>query len=102
MNKNQRVIITIGVVVFVLMGLFPPWTTNAPTEMKNSGTPYGYGFIGSPPDPHERKWSNSGRRYGIKIDTTRLLIQWIVIIVASSGGVLIKGGRKDENVQQSS
>jgi len=99
LNKNQRVIITIGVVVFVLMGLFPPWTS---VHKSYSAEPSGYCFIGSPPRPY--KYNNAGliRTYKIKIDTTRLLIQWIVIIVASSGGVLIKGGRKDENVQQSS
>jgi len=81
LNAIQRVIILVGVAVFVLMGLLPPWTYGGVV-------PAGYRFIASPPKT-EGFW-------GVKIDMSRLLIQWAVTIAASGVGVLVTAKRKDE------
>jgi hypothetical protein len=80
LNAIQRVIILVGVAVFVLMGLFPPW------KFVGGGweEPARYHFIASPPEGF------------CKIDMSRLLIQWAVTIAASGVAVLVTAKRKDE------
>lgn len=96
-NKNQRLIIIIGMAIIVFMGLFPPWTYTFKVQSIYSEKPAGYSFIASPP----AKNSND-QRQGIKIDMSRLLIQWVVVIAASGCGVLLATKRKDENSEQNS
>lgn len=71
----------IAAIIIVFMGLIPPWTgiiVRQGTIYKNSA---GYSSIFSPPelrnDPLGRKVD-----MGMEIDTTRLFIQWFVVIVA--------------------
>ena len=72
MNKNQKIVVVIGLVIIVLMGLFPPW------KMIFGGTPMalGYEFLFSPP--------------GIaNVDSLRLLVQWLGVCIVVGGFVLI-------------
>jgi len=91
LNATQRTIILAGIAVIVLMGVYPPWTYTFKSTMTYSEEPAGYGFIASPPS---RRGDNL--MHGVKIDTSRLLIQWAVAIAASSFGVLVVARRKDE------
>lgn len=91
-NKDQRLIIMIGMAIIVCMGLFPPWTYTFKATSIFSEEPAGYSFIASPPARR-----NTNLRHGIKIDTSRLLIQWVVAIFASGCGILLTTKRKDEN-----
>ena len=99
MNKNQRLVVMIGIALIVFMGLFPPWTHTYKARTTYSEEPAGYSFIASPPRP---KRINPWYGYGIKIDISRLLIQWVVVITASGCGVLLTNKRKDENDKQNS
>lgn len=94
-NNNQRLIIMIGMVIIVCMGLFPPWTYTFKATSTYSEEPAGYSFIASAP---ARKSKNL--MHGIKIDTSRLFIQWVVAIAACGCGVLLATRRKDENSEQ--
>ena len=57
------------------MGIFPPWTYTLNTDKVNSESPAGYALIFSPPETQNK----ASAAFGIKIDITRLLIQWIVV-----------------------
>lgn len=103
MNAHQKTAIGVGVVVFVAMGLFPPWTyigivpplkyiPTVPTPV-TVRIPAGYAFIGS--GVGERPtWLRRGgiRRSGqydlrdidfwsSQIDIPRLVIQWAAVLV---------------------
>ena len=77
MNVKQQKILRIGIIVMLLIGLFPPWIDTIYTEKYNQETPRGYFLIFSPPEAH------SYGVYGVKIDITRLVIQWLI-----AGGVI--------------
>lgn len=75
-NKHQKIVLWIGVIIIVLMGLFPPWqhTCNVGMYDIHSEQPAGYFFIASKPQ------AKSESKYaGIEIDTSRLLIQWVIV-----------------------
>jgi hypothetical protein len=79
----QRAVMLAGVVVFALMGLFPPW---AEPDYGSAG----YGFIGTPPDPK--------RSVGLHIDVARLIVQWVVLAaVVGTTVMLSKPTRQPEH-----
>ena len=90
-STTQRRIILAGVAVLALMGLFPPWTHTIRNEGISSEEPAGYGFIAWPPP---KKYDSATS--GLKIDLSRLLIQWAVTIAATGSGVLLTAKREDE------
>lgn len=73
MNKKQKIIMWVGISIFVLMGLFPP----------NSSSRFGdvsYDFLLStdPPD----------------LALAHLTIQWIIVFVLTAGAIYsIKGSK---------
>ena len=67
LTLRRKLIISGWLAAFVVMGIFPPWTTRY-------GYTRGYGFIFNPPNQ------------AIHLDQSRLAIQWIIITVIS--GVL--------------
>ena len=73
------------------MGIFPPWTYIYKSSRGYVEHPAGYSFIAAPPTP---EWRIS--RTTIKIDTTRLLIQWAVTIAATGFGVILTAKRNNE------
>ena len=78
-------IIALGIVVFVLSGLFPPWVyTFNPPGARPTENPAGYRLIFDPP-PAARKF----RLAGVRIDYARLLIQWAVIGAIVAGAVAL-------------
>ena len=77
-NKKQKTIVTIGVAVVILMGLFPPWTYTFSHNPSISKEPAVYGFILEPP----KKKKNSVS-FGLELDITRLSVQWIIVLMAT-------------------
>ena len=86
----KNFVMWLGILVFVLMGLFPPWlyTYNATIRspvygsfLTGSQKIAGYYFLFAPPDPA----GESG--HGISLDITRLFVQW-VIVIALTGGLI--------------
>jgi len=96
LNTASKVILLIGLLVFMASGIWVPWekesrqvsgwqrpTVTFPAES------LGYGFIWSPKEPQHH------------VDTTRLLIQWAMIITGTAAGIVLTqlvGGRKDSEV----
>lgn len=91
LNKSQRIISLAGITVIVLMGLFPPWTYTYKYEATYSERPAGYSFIAAPLSPRISSLSA-----GIKLDLSRLLIQWAITIAALGFGVLLTSTQKIE------
>lgn len=84
LNDKQQKIVIIGVVLFVLMGLIPPWTYTLETQAIHRAKPAGYALIISPPDPEK-----NAAAFGVRIDISRLIIQWLVLTAATSLGAYI-------------
>lgn len=83
-NAKQLKMFQIGLLVAVLMGIFPPWVDNFSidlngTNMHSQGSA-GYGFILNPP--------TAAAWHTISLDFGRLCIQWLVVGLAVGAGVL--------------
>ena len=73
MNKKQKIIMWIGITIFVLMGLFPPYEYESETS---------YGLLIDPDGYSE-------------LDFIRLAIQWIIVSVLTVGAIYSTKGTKN-------
>ena len=91
-HKARKTILIIGLVVFLLMGLFPPWAEYGVSSLK---WPKGYSFIFTQHNvKYDVKYSTS-----CSLDVSRLAVQWILVAVGTAGFVLLfdkKKHRKSE------
>lgn len=92
-NAKQKKIIATGVVAAILMCLIPPWKHTFKRSSIYSEEPAGYYFILDPP---ERK---SNLAFGLKLDLTRLSIQWVMILLGTGLGVFLTATTKEEDIQ---
>lgn len=87
MNKRQKITLWIGVIIFVLMGLFPPFSLSKPelnrkaniTEQPDFSVP-AYGFLFSPPERYLR----ADFRYvevNTRLNFIVLFIQWAIVSI---------------------
>lgn len=87
-NRKQRKIIVVGILVFLMMGIYPPWRhrVDAENQYKRVKTirPAGYHLIITPPTPLTKNIA-----YGVEIDTTRLFLQWFMVLVITLLGVYL-------------
>ena len=79
MNRNQKIVVIIGLVIIVLMGLFPPWKLS----YQGLSVAKGYSFFAISP------------AYNTNVDSSRLLVQWLGVCIVVGGIVLILK-KKDE------
>ena len=84
LNKRQMLAFRCGVALIVLMGLFPPWVYTRDARSVHSRKSAGYYFIFTPPAPEYNYSSN-----GVRLDVSRLLIQWLVVATSVAGFFLI-------------
>lgn len=70
MNRNQRIAVIAGAIVFVIMLLVPPWRLGG-------GRPGGYHLLFWPPDRN------------ISIDFARLFVQCLLVTAVTAGGFLL-------------
>lgn len=84
MNKNQKIVIMIGLIVIVLMGVVPPWVYTFSLQGSRSKYSAGYSPIVSPP-PRQADHP----AYGVSLDISRLLMQWALVGMVAGGLVLI-------------
>jgi hypothetical protein len=89
-NSKQIKILIIAAAIFVLMGIFPPWIYTFDNRSIHSENPAGYALISEPPDPEEYKV-----QYGVRLDTSRLIVQWLVLLVATAGATLLVSGKRN-------
>ena len=76
MNNTQRIIAIAGIVLFILIAVYPPWKVVVGDGVINIG----YSFIGTPPIVGYRN---------VRIDLERLGIQWITALVTTVGLVKV-------------
>ena len=90
MNKPQKVVLTVGAIIAIFMGLFPPWAYTFDYQSTSSAKPAGYSLILSPPDPEDNMPT-----FGVRLDSNRLFIQWIVVAFATGAGIALLHKRRD-------
>ena len=89
LNDKQRTVLIAGIAVFILMGLFPPWTLTVENDMFKAERPGHYGFIAVPPAP-------PNDRLGLKLNFSRLAVQWIMVVMATGVGVFLTSNRSKQ------
>ncbi|HUV40775.1 MAG TPA: hypothetical protein VMW23_03180 [Sedimentisphaerales bacterium] len=97
MNRKQKIVLWIGIGLFVVMGLFPPWATKLSNNRQvNSG----YAFICTPPPIIEL--NTTGKIFGpfkscgAHIDISRLCLQWAMVSVVAGGLIITFKDKKDD------
>ena len=68
----KRLTIKIGIVVSVLMGLFPPWVKRLDVQAVHVAQPASYQFLFNPPAVQNSFWS-------AHIDFPRLILQLAIV-----------------------
>ncbi len=89
-SKRQRFVFWFGLAVFILLGIFPPWTqVNRFRGQIWSSVNLSYSFIALPPAP-ETDPDPDGRVTipTVKIDGTRLMIGWVCVSVLTAGLII--------------
>ena len=71
--------------LLVAMGLYPPWTYTFDAQSIHSEKPAGYDLIFTPPLPER-----DAPAFGVRMDISRLLIQWFVLAAATTAVVLLE------------
>ena len=82
MNEKQSTLLQVGIVVAVVMGIVPPWTDSRllmDGHLAMQGAA-GYSFILNPPKTEVL--------HIITLDVSRLVVQWVVVALATGCGVL--------------
>ena len=83
MNKKQKVISVIGVVLIVIMGCIPPWKYIDDSPMGYREIPAGYSLIFAPPEPDGEEY------FGVKLDMSRLAVQWITSLFVMAAALYL-------------
>ena len=84
MNETQKWIVTVGVTLVLLSGLFPPYEEKH-VNWGGWTKDIGYHFLFLPPD------SRSG--VSVKPVLSRVLLQVVIIVIATLGLVWVGGSR---------
>ena len=89
LNKVQKKILIAGIIIILVCCLFPPWVRTYKAQSTYSERSAGYALIISPPQ------TRNNMRFGIKLDTSRLLLQLFIVSIATGAGVLISKNKQD-------
>ena len=86
-NQKQKYVMIGGLLLIVVMALFPPWYATLKTSSGMLQMPdlSGYSFIGKPPP-------RDGNTITFKVNVTRLSLQLLVVLVLTEIGVLAFSG----------
>jgi len=91
LNKLQKKVVIIGFVAIILCCAFPPWIHTYKAEGVYSEESAGYSLLMHPPS---RKKSF---RFGVKLDTSRLLLQIFMVSLTTGFGIFISKDKKSGN-----
>lgn len=82
MNKKQKNISIIGIVIIFFMSLIPPWKMVTEGAQIYTVQPIGYSWIYLPPTLEFEQETDEDEivQYLINLDVTRLLVQWITVM----------------------
>ncbi len=86
MNKNPKIVLCIGIIIFVLIGLFPPWIAPNPTILHGSSQ-VGYHFF-------FYTTIKGITNTTFRINYPLLLIQWMMIAVVTGGVIVLLKDKK--------
>jgi len=102
LNTASKAILLIGLMAFVASGTVVPWKMEEGKVPAREGPPIsmpaeplGYMPIWRPP---AKPQSDSAKFQSTAIDTTRLFIQWAVIIAGTAAGIVVAQNREDSGV----
>ncbi len=93
MNRQQKVVLILGITVIVLMVFFPPWVFRYTSTLDGSTvrTFAGYAYIFTPPQPKQPKitWTNPGIYF-------RGFVLQCALVAVITGGIIerLKGKKK--------
>lgn len=82
-NSLQRKTLVVAALLFVASGVCPPWIYTVNGQSFHSERPAGYALVMKPPEPMQSNLAS-----GVKLDFSRLVVQWLVL-AALTGGVLL-------------
>lgn len=91
MNNKQKIVLWIGLIVFLISGIFPPWVQVFDDGKTYNEKDQGYHFLMKPPEvifdsDTYAEWYKM--QFRMKIDIARLIIQWIIITVIITGFIV--------------
>lgn len=94
---HPKTIVAVGAIAFALVGLFPPWLRildYSGSLSTHSQYDAGYSFICFPPSakPMSRRNIFDDFYYGIQIDTSRLAVEWLCILIVTGAALFIQRG----------
>ena len=93
MNKKQLAFLWIGIIVIVLMGLFPPWTVRYTSKPRHA-------FILTPILEANNYDETGGRFRWIQLNAYALFTQWFIVAVVSAGFIYcVKDKPKDKEME---
>lgn len=84
MNFIQKLILLVGVLVFLGMCLYPPWLSVMDNGQRKNEKPVGYAPVSDPPKPQYNNSYNS-----VRIDKERLAIQLIACGISTIAFVAV-------------
>lgn len=84
-NKKQRIIILVGLIVIAFMFILPPWVFRYPNNARSNA---GYGFIINPPT------RGSAGGMAANLDGERLLIQLLGVSIILGGAILLSAKKE--------
>jgi len=90
-NKKQKIVLVIMVIVISAMCVYPPFVTVL-SSSRGSMSNVGYSFIWDKPIVFETSNKNIGKTY---IDASRLLVQFIPILLIGGVSIFLLKERKE-------
>lgn len=95
MNLAQKRVAFIGIVLFTLIGLFPPWTYTIDLQSMHSERPAGSYFLFDPPAPRVLDTPSLGVQWGsgVKLDVSSLAVRWVLVATVTCGLILVLRGK---------
>lgn len=109
MNSKQKIVVWIGLALIVLMGIYPPWVVrlHRTAAFMIERPIHNRGFIFDPPNAEladvaaDLRWdewdsslSNTVLRMGLHLDSARLAVEWITVVLVVAGLLLCLTDKK--------
>ena len=88
LSKVQKIVLLSGLVLIVMMSLFPPWVAVEHPGAGGGGAA-GYSFLTDRP-PDRGRIAN-------KVDANRLMVQYLAVVIVTVGGFFLTAGMGRED-----
>lgn len=98
MNKKQLICLWSGIIVIVMMGIFPPWFLPLNVGRLQSRRDVGYKFILTPVEIEVPPAVDTSPVVA-SIDITRLCVQWVIVTVITGGFIVTFRDKKDRKLK---